>query len=296
VTMRALLVALLVCAAVAQTSVAPPPYVVQQPLPCACLNTTTGLYANGRVNCTTFTGPDTACKYPFPALFAQSAVCSNGVWQLSGDMVVPSGVLVDLCTATVRVAGNLFLPTSSNISVFVPLNGTKDTSNVPPKVEGTMRGGQVITEGVAVVSGYVLMVLPMLNSTVIPHPANGTIYRDVFVSLQPVVPAPPLYFEMSNRTQFWQNNTPSVQCQTITTYPQIGFATSSNDTAATWSLETQFFDQCTHDFTLFVGIVAGVGGSIILATVVYAIVIVAMAIHDSIYAPPTGVTYVEMQR
>jgi len=101
---------------------------------------------------------------------------------------------------------------------------------------------------------------------------------------------------MSNKTQFWQNGMPTVLCQSIRTYPNQSVVAGGGALTASWSLQATFFNQCTYDWVLFVGIVAGVGGAIILGTIAYAIYVIAKAVHDSMTATPTGATYTEMDR
>jgi hypothetical protein len=55
----------------------------------------------------------------------------------------------------------------------------------------------------------------------------------------------------------------------------------SNLANFSFNVQLGVFDQCSYDVRLFVGIVAGVGGAIIAATVIYAIVSLALIIKES---------------
>lgn len=189
-------------------------------------------------------------------------------------------------------------------SIFQPLNGTLDTSG--------LKGGGIKTKnGVLSNSGWLLIVLAnasgyeleLYNETshdekkpniVNPPPTDGTLYANLY-QLEQVEPVP-FSFETLNRTQFWQNGYFAVPCQTITPT----FLIEQNEVVpllnSSYSIQISILDQCQHDWVIFVGVVAGVGGAIILATIVYAIVLIAKSIHESINAPVTKIQYQAMDR
>lgn len=53
------------------------------------------------------------CRLP-----STTATCVNGVWVVNGDIIVPENTLVDLCSGLLRIEGNLYVPRSSNVSLF----------------------------------------------------------------------------------------------------------------------------------------------------------------------------------
>lgn len=106
---------------------------------------------------------------------------------------------------------------------------------------------------------------------------------------------------MSNLTQFWQNARPGVPCQTIGKKVLVVFTPGNASASAslyqgTYSLSTTWFNQCVYDWTIFVGVVAGVGGAIILGTIVFFVVFVVKSVYDSVNKPVVGVVYQEMDR
>jgi hypothetical protein len=224
------------------------------------------------------------CLFSHKCFFSLNvnANCVGGVWQVAGlDLLVPVNVLVDFCVSTVSIRGNFYVPVSSNVSFF------RFARNVD--VNGTQFGGQVRTGGAVSNNGWTLLVVSNTSSVQAPPPPTGTIYDNLYVVNVASPTSVPWFFQMSNKTQFWRNRLPGIACQTTTTYPII--KAPINSTTASWSVQAAFFNQCQNDWVIFVGVVAGVGGAIILATIVYAIVIIATNIHKSMNTIPTGPQY-----
>lgn len=133
------------------------------------------------------------------------------------------------------------------------------------------------------------------NRDVKQAPANGTIYADLLVATIPSTT--PFAFQLSNRTQFWQAGFPGIKCQTLGQFPNITRAAAvGGATESRWSLRTTTFDQCVYDWTIFVGVVAGVGGAIILASIIYGIIFVILKVRKSMNTVATGPQYTQMER
>ncbi len=225
------------------------------------------------------------------------------------DVVVPAFVLLDFCNSIVSFRGNLYLPPSSNVSLYRDAAGTHNAT----------RGGQIQASGSIINQGWVrkgfvlllcrlrthlprgaraqvLLVLSnSSNRDVKQPPPNGTTYSDLLVATIPATT--PFAFQLSNRTQLWQAGFPGIKCQTVGQFPLVSSApVAGGGTQSRWSLLITTFDQCVYDWTIFVGVVAGVGGAIILAAIIYGIVYIVRAIHKSMNAPAAAITYTQMER
>ena len=124
--------------------------------------------------------------------------------------------------------------------------------------------------------GWTIITVP--NNTEIDGshvPADNTLFKDIYAARE---------FDVRNATQFWTGFRPGLPCQTVTLSFNVladspGGVLGTN--FSTYSVQAGIFDQCAYDLRLFVGIVGGVGGAIILASVIATIVWVILLIKES---------------
>lgn len=84
-----------------------------------------------------------------------NATCVGGVWTMPEnvrDVVVPEFTLLDFCNSIVSFRGNLYVPPSSNLTLFRVANDTV----------GTARGGQIRASGTIINQGWVNGVCSLL--------------------------------------------------------------------------------------------------------------------------------------
>jgi len=246
-----------------------------------------------------------ACRYPYPTNlgFEMECVQEQGLnaWKAKDpalrDIYLPNDILADFCFSNFIVEGTLLVPPSTNVSLWRPLDGVAEFEGQPA---GIVSAGETIY-----FYGYLQIAT---DTTQFPQPpADNTLFRDFFIANE---------FDLANRTQFWNSNccleslnittnvttngtwslqseivqetvckkTPGFRCQTLLQTWEIT-TNMTNLTGVVGSLSYQInlnvFDQCVWDVTLFVGIVAGVGGAIIAATVIYALVSVILLVKES---------------
>jgi hypothetical protein len=271
-----------------------------QPVPCRCLNATDaslGLTAN----CTRLLQVQGGenCGYPYPTNAGFEMRCvHNAVYDAYGwepfpqqpDIFFPENVLLDFCLANFFSAGNVLVPLSSNVSSFRHVDGTRPASPLRG-LGGTLYGTTIYNYG---------WLLIVLDNNTLPGesfiPTNGTVLNELYAGQR---------FDLSNRTQLWQARQPNVKCQTITRSNFTSNTTLVNGTAAAvsgvhyFNIQLKVFDQCNYDATMFIIVVATVGGAIIVATIVATFVFVILAIRKSSekYNEGGGVAkYQEMDR
>jgi len=138
-----------------------------------------------------------------------------------------------------------------------------------------------MTGGAVYNYGYLLITLNGQQTQVPPSIQLNTIYQSA-ANL----------FDLSQALQVWQLSEPGIFCQSLTFTPLLQNVSG----VMTYSYWMNVFDQCTYDWTLFVGVVAGVGGAIIAATVIAAIISVILTIKKSREQFGTKKQYVEMDR
>ena len=110
--------------------------------------------------------------------------------------------------------------------------------------------------------------------------------------LQTIYQSGSALFDTSSLVQVWQLDEPGIFCQSLTFTPVVQNVSG----AVIYDYYMNVFDQCTYDWTLFVGVVAGVGGAIIAATIIAAVVSVILSIKKSRDEFGTKSKYVEMDR
>ena len=205
------------------------------------------------------------------------------------DAFFPEYVLLDFCLANFFSSGNIVIPISTNVSLFRDVNGDQPGALVN-ETSGTLYGNTIYNYG------WVLMVInnqTLNNGTTIPQ--NGTVLKSLYAAR---------HLELSNRTQLWQSGSPGVQCQTITLSNSSSNTTLVNGVPTGsrlrfFDMTMTVFDQCNYDATMFIIVVASVGGAIIVATFIAAFVYAILAIKHSkeVYNKSGGeVQYKEMDR
>ncbi len=278
-------------------SFAVPEFVLAQPLPCACLNQTDPLL-RVNANCSALLDQQDGrlCGYPYPESLGIPMKCVfNTTYQSYGwtpfpalpDVFFPENTLADFCTSNFFSDGNIFVPILSNVSLYRAVDGTGG---------GALVGSQIINYG------YLLVTL---NNVTSPYanksttPADGTVLGALYVAQR---------FDLQNRTQLWQGGQPKVKCQTIKFTPflsNVTTAAAGNTTVLplvgkqAYNLQMSVFDQCNYDATIFIIVVATVGGAIIVAAIIAAIVFVILAIKRSkanFNAGGGAAKYTEMDR
>jgi len=294
------IVALVALVTPASASYVTPPFVPAQPVPCRCLNGTDpflGLTAN----CTRLLAFQQGenCSYPYPTNAGFEMRCvHNAAFDVYGwepfpqqpDVFFPENVLLDFCLSNFFSAGNILVPLSSNVSTFRRIDGTRP--GTPLRGQGGTLYGETIYN-----YGWLLIVL---NNYTLPGvsyiPNNGTVLEDLYAAQR---------FDFSNATQLWQSGQPNVKCQTIT---RSNFTTNTTlvDGVITsvprfkfFNIQLTVFDQCNYDATIFIIVVATVGGAIIVATIIATFVFIILAIKKSRenYNAGGGTTkYQEMDR
>ena len=190
------------------------------------------------------------------------------------DVFLPNKVLADFCIANFFSRGALLVPPTSNVSIFRQIDGMA-------MFQGDVAGA-IIAEGILYQYGYTLITVD--NSTADGSsnvPADPTTFSTLYAAQS---------FDIANQTQIWQSGEPGIQCQTLDLSFQIVSTNNASDSVSgftppvgsqLYSVLTNVFNQCTYDTRFFVGIVGGVGGAIILATIIAAIVSVCSSIKKS---------------
>jgi len=242
--------------------------------------------------------PSCTCPDPFPTeALGITVECQDGVYRRVGaeadtDLFAPADTLIDFCRGIFEFKRNFVVPPSSNISLFRPADGALSFN-------GTELGQLRSTEGQILNYGFLFIVIPSVNDTESiatpdamqqaggPVPANGTRFAALLASNLP--------FDVANRTVIWQADFPFVQCQTIKFFPQITTGTNLTMFDTYYSIEMSVFDQCNHDYRIFVGVMAGVGGAIILVSIILGIWLVIAGIRNSMNQDNKA-EYVEMER
>lgn len=289
-----------------------PPFEADQPLPCLFIDEDNFLNATGAALLDAQGGEK--CLYPYPESLGIEMECvfEYGVWGWRAkdpavvDVFMPDSVLADFCVSNFFSRGNILVPPSSNISLWRDLSGDATYQGVV--------SGLVIAEGTVYNYGQLLVTFPFYNLT---HPAtmpptNGTTV-DPTTPPASNTPANPTLLQAiytaqavdtgadDSEVQFWQDGQPDLQCQTIVlsyVADQANLTTVEyNPPAGSISLQInmEVFDQCSHDVRWFVGVVAGVGGAIMAATFIYAIVALVKAYKESKEKHLQGPKYVDMK-
>ncbi len=258
-----------------------PPFVSAQPVPCRCLNVSDPLLGLN-ANCTQRLEEQKGqrCRYPFPEEAGFNMTCKyNDTFKTYGwvpepqlpDVFFPENVLLDFCLSNFFSLGNILVPLTSNVSAFREVDGSRPGGAVEPG--GTLYGATIYNYG---------WLLVVLNNYTAPGktliPANATVLQNFYAGRR---------FDLSNRTQLWQSGKPGVKCQTITLSNFTSNTTDIGGEATTvpgirfFDMRMKVFDQCNYDATIFIIVVASVGGAIIVATFVAAFVFVILAIKKS---------------
>lgn len=313
----------LLCGFASASDVAIPTFQIAQPRPCGCLFNTSRTNVSLNQTCAALLAVQTngtnKCAYPYPESLGIKLQCVNllGSWfwtPLAGvvDVFVPNNVLVDFCLANFYVPGQLLIPPSSNLSIWRNVDGLPLVGNAT----ANQYVGIVVAGGTIYNYGYTFITLNNLTNSTVQPPITPSAYQ-ITIPSNNTVPANnvnllSLYLssgiDLSNRTQIWQSGEPRIKCQTLNfNYTQFCLAGSSFDDLRqvnctvpgrfiATNLILGVFDQCSYDTRIFVIVVATVGGSIILATIILALVGVIKAIIASKEAHESGPTYVEMDR
>lgn len=264
---------------------------ITQPLPCS-LSVNASVCENGQF------GDNCKCIDAFPseALGFEGVCGEDGVWRPaddSGDLFVLADQLVDFCRGVFEFTNNLVIPPSSNISVYRNSDGSSELNG---RAIGQIRS----TSGAIFNYGYLFVVLPFSNEAEESEenlfiPKNGTVFVDIFAANKG--------FDLANRTEFWQNNFPFIQCQTIENSPIIAqnasVANGGNSTldfANVLEIELCVFDQCSHDYDIFVIVMGTVGGAILLGSAIWFVLMIINAIKESKEQHSQQPTYIEMER
>ena len=215
------------------------------------------------------------CLYPHPDIGLELACRErNGIWSWEpadesvDDVFLPTNLMADFCYSNFFSRGSVLVPPSSNISVFRDLAGNPSFNNSV--------AGVVVATTTLYNYGWTIITVP--NNTEIDGshvPADNTLFKDIYAARE---------FDVRNATQFWTGFRPGLPCQTVTLSFNVladspGGVLGTN--FSTYSVQAGIFDQCAYDLRLFVGIVGGVGGAIILASVIATIVWVILLIKES---------------
>jgi len=283
--LTALLVVLLLVVSSSGTAITVAPFVLAQPLPCQYFdNRTNTLTVNGTVLLESQNG--TACRYPYPEDIGVPMECvqRHGVFgwiaadPLVDDIFVPNDVLLDFCISNFFSRRNILIPHSSNMSVWRDLDGS-------PRINGTA-GGLVIAEGTVYNYGWTLITINSAPTVSAPEgwdpnvttPVDPTTFGELYTAQA---------FDMSNLTEYWQFQEPGIKCQTLgLTFEVVNVTDSATGflppaDLVQYQILTTVFDQCQNDLKYFVGVVGGVGGAIIAATVIAAFVALVLGIKES---------------
>lgn len=308
---------------VSASDIAIPTFQIAQPRPCGCLFNTSRSVISLNASCVDLlriqTNGTMKCGYPYPESIGIKLQCVNflGSWfwtPLAGvvDVFAPNNVLLDFCLGNFYVPGQLLIPPSSNLSIWRNVDGLPLVGNA----SASQYVGLVAAGGTIYNYGYTLIAMNNLTNSIVSPPITPSVYQ-ITIPSNTTVPANnvdlvSLYLstgiDLSNRTQIWQSGEPKIKCQTLNyNYTQFCLVGTSVDDLRQVSCNTTgrfiatnlklgVFDQCAYDTRIFVIVVATVGGSIILATIILALVSVIKAIIASKEAHETGPTYVEMDR
>ena len=198
---------------------------------------------------------------------------------LVDDIFVPNDVLADFCISNFFSRRNILIPHSSNMSLWRDLDGS------PLVINGTA-GGLVIAEGTVYNYGWTLITVNSVPTVSAPPnwdpnvttPADPTTFGELYTAQA---------FDMSNLTEYWQFRQPGIKCQTLgLTFENVNVTDSASGFLPPAGLvqcqiRTTVFDQCQNDLKYFVGVVGGVGGAIIAATVIAAFVALVLGIKES---------------
>lgn len=193
----------------------------------------------------------------------------NGVffWTLNStdsDVFVPPDFLADFCVSKFFVRGNLFVPPSSNLSLWRNVNDSE-------------------VRGLIVSSKDVFMFGRLVVSIPKSVPKNGTLLRSLMIGKS--------FQRLPNEIELMADGESGIDCRTL----NFGVVVSPGNLSDDLSVELAVFNQCENDAFIFLIVVACFGG--LLGMLAVALIIVSvMKFCKNFASKSSEPKYTPMQR